>query len=311
MTATSSAPPPASATPGGADAFTLPQRRSKEISLQEAGDLIAARRTVAFGNEPMALVRAALRAGAQGLTIIPPVTTSLSTDLLIAAGAVDTLYVCYIGFETLGMAPAFRRAAETNALNVVEADEIVVILGTRTAAGGMPFAPVRNIYEATDLPRLNPLLKRVVDPYTGEEMTAIPALRSEICLIHAQEADVYGNAVCVGSNNQEADKALASDYVIVQADRIVSTERIKEQPYRTTLPSNLVHAVVHAPFGAHPLVSGRQYQMDVPHVQTYLELVRAGRAQEYLDRFVYGPKDEWEYLDSIGARNLLALQRNI
>ncbi|MET8947901.1 CoA-transferase [Streptomyces sp. NPDC004542] len=296
---------------GTPHAFTPPQRRSKEISLEEAGALIAQRTRLAFGNEPMALVRAAIRAGAKDLTVIPPVTTSLSTDLLIAAGAVDTLYVCYIGFETLGMAPAFRRAAESNALNIVEADEIAVILGTRTAAGGMPFAPVKNIYEATDLPRLNPNLKRVVDPFTGEEMTAIPALRSEICLIHAQEADVYGNAVCVGSNNQEADKALASDFVIVQADRIVSTERIKEQPYRTTLPSNLVHAVVHAPFGAHPLVSGRQYQMDVPHVRTYLDMVKAGKAAEYLERYVYGPENEWEYLDAIGARNLLALQRNI
>lgn len=291
--------------------FTPPTRKSKEITLAEAGRLIAQRKRVAFGNEPMALVRAAIRAGAKDLTIIPPVTTSLSTDLLIAAGAVDTLYVCYIGFETLGMAPAFRRAAEGKTLKVIEADEIMVILGTRTAAGGMPFAPVADIYEATDLPRLNPLLKRVTDPYTGVEMMAIPALRSEICLIHAQEADVYGNAVCVGSNSQEADKALASDFVIVQADRIVSTERMREQPYRTSLSGNLVNAVVHAPFGAHPLVSGRQYQMDVAHVSTYLEMVRSGRAQQYLDEFVYGPDDEWAYLDKIGVENLLTLQRNI
>ncbi|GAA4113095.1 CoA transferase subunit A [Nocardioides fonticola] len=292
--------------------FTLPQRRSKEISLEEAGALIAQRKRLAFGNEPMALVRAALRAGAEGLTVIPPVTTSLSTDLLIAAGAVESLYVCYIGFETLGMAPAFRRAAESRTIEVVEADEITVILGTRTAAGGMPFAPVANIYEATDLPRLNPdNLRRVVDPFTGTETYAIPALRSEICLIHAQEADIYGNAICLGSNNQEADKALASDFVIVQADRIVSTDRIREQPYRTSLPSNLVDAVVHAPFGNHPLVSGRHYQMDVPHVRTYLSMVKEGRAQEYLDTYVYGPKDEWAYLELIGMHDLLTLQRGV
>lgn len=281
------------------------------MSLDEAGKIIASKHILALGNEPMALVRAAIRAGAKDLTIIPPVTTSLSSDLLIAAGCVDSFYVCYIGFETLGMAPAFRQAAETKSINIIEGDEILVILGTRTAAGGMPFAPISDVYEATDLPRLNPLLKKVTDPYTGKEVTTIPALRSDVCIIHAQEADIYGNAVCLGANNQEADKALASDFVIVQADRIVSVERMREQPYRTSLPGNLVHAVVHAPFGAHPLVSGRQYQMDVPHVKTYLDMVKSGRTGEYLDTYVFGPADEWEYLAKIGIRNLLSLQRNI
>jgi glutaconate CoA-transferase, subunit A len=297
-----------------ADRFAPPQRRSKEISLEEAGRIIAEKasgKVLALGNEPMALVRSAIRAGARDLTIIPPVTTSMSSDLLIAAGCVDTFYVCYIGFETFGFAPAFRKAAETKAINIVEGDEILVILGTRTAAGGMPFAPVSEIYEATDLPRLNPLLKKIVDPYSGKEVTTIPALRSDVCIIHAQEADIYGNCVCVGSNSQEADKALASDYVIVQADRIVSVERMREQPYRTSLPGNLVKAVVHAPYGAHPLVSGRQYTMDVDHVKTYLKMVKEGRADEYLQTYVTGPSDEWAYLERVGVKNLLQLQRNI
>ncbi len=294
-----------------AERFMPPKRRSKEISLEEAGRIIASKKILALGNEPMALVRSAIRAGAKGLTIIPPVTTSLSSDLLIAAGCVDTFYVCYIGFETLGFAPAFRKAAETRTVNIVEGDEILVILGTRTAAGGMPFAPVSDIYEATDLPRLNPLLKKVVDPYSGKEVTTIPALRSDVCIIHAQEADIYGNCYCVGSNNQEADKALASDYVIVQADRIVSVERMREQPYRTSLPGNLVNAVVHAPFGAHPLVSGRQYTMDTEHVRMYLDMVKSGRTAEYIDTYVTSPTDEWDYLDRVGVKNLLKLQRNI
>lgn len=294
-----------------ADRFTPPQRRSKEISLEEAGKIIASKKILGLGNEPMALVRSAIRAGARGLTIIPPVTTSLSSDLLIAAGCVDTFYVCYIGFETMGFAPAFRRAAETRSIKIIEGDEILVILGTRTAAGGMPFAPISDVYEATDLPRLNPLLKRVIDPYSGKEVMTIPALRSDVCIIHAQEADIYGNCVCVGANNQEADKALASDYVIVQADRIVSVERMREQPYRTSLPGNLVQAVVHAPYGAHPLVSGRQYTMDTAHVQMYLDMVKQGKATEYLDKFIYSLKDEWAYLERVGVKNLLSLQRNI
>lgn len=307
-------PDPSAVGGSTASQVDLPKRRSKEISLDEAGRRIAACKVLSLGNEPMALVRAAIRAGAKDLTLIPAVVTSMSSDLLIAAGCVETFYVCYIGFETLGLAPAFRKATEgpgEKALKVVEGDEVLIVLGTRAGAGGLPFVPIKDVYEGTDLPRLNPLIKTVIDPYTGEEIKTIPALRSDMCIIHAQEADIYGNAICKGSNNQEADKALASDYVIVQADRIVSTDRIRSNPHATTLPGNLVHAVVHAPFGAHPLGSGYTYQMDVPHVRRYLDSVRNGTFDSYLNDFVTGVADEWDYLEKVGVKSLLTLQRNV
>jgi glutaconate CoA-transferase subunit A len=171
--------------------FTPPQRRSKEVSLEEAGKLIAQRKVVSLAgsqtiNTPMALIREALRQGARDLTIIPPVSSGIGPDLMIAAGRVATFYVCYIGFELLGFAPAFRKAAESKSIKVIEADEAFIMLGTRAAAGGMPFVPIEGVYEATDLPRLNPILKRVTDPFTGKEIMAIPPLRSEVCIIHAQ-----------------------------------------------------------------------------------------------------------------------------
>src|ERR1041384_4897384 len=90
---------------------------SKVVSLDEAGRMIAKHKVISLAgshsvNSPMALIRAAIRAGAKGLTIIPPVTTAIASDLLIAAGAVDTFYLSYIGFETLGFAPGFRAAVE-------------------------------------------------------------------------------------------------------------------------------------------------------------------------------------------------------
>jgi glutaconate CoA-transferase subunit A len=298
------------------DEFTPPVRKSKEIPLAEAGRLIAARKVVSLAgsqtvNTPMALIREALRAGARGLTVIPPVSAGIGPDLMIAAGRVAAFYVCYIGFEQLGFAPAFRRAAESKSIEVIEADEPFIMLGTRAAAGGMPFVPIERVYEGTDLPRLNPKLRKVTDPFTGEEIMAIPPLKADVCIIHAQECDPYGNAQCWGGNLQEPDKAMAADFVIVSAERIVSVDRTRDNVRRVTLPGHMVDAVVHVPFGAHPTVSPNQYRADLDHLKLYCDLVGAGRGEEYLSRFVFDPKDHADYLARVGLGNVLGLAREV
>jgi glutaconate CoA-transferase subunit A len=290
--------------------FSPPKRTSKEISLEEAGKITAQNRILHTTNTPMALIRSALRAGAKGLTVIPQVTASLSVDLLVAAGAVDTLYVSYVGFETFGFAPAFRKAAQDKTITIVEADEAFLMLGTRAAAGGIPYIPIRQVYEATDLPKLNPYLKTAIDPFTGEETYAVPPLHGDVCLVHAQECDEFGNAQCWG-NLQEVDKAMASKFVIVSTERLVTLDRTHENAANITLSGYLVHAVVHAPFGAHPLVSPRHYDIDNEHLKAYFDAHAQGKIADYLRTYVYGPKDEAEYLERIGIRRLTALMRKI
>ncbi len=300
----------------GLNSFTPPQRKSKEISLEEAGRIIAGKKRISLAgsqtvNTPMALLREAIRAGAKDLTVIPPVSAGMGPDLLIAAGCVDTFLVCYMGFELLGFAPAFRKAAEGKTINIVEADEAYIMLGTRAAAGGMPFIPLERVYEGTDLPKLNPNLKQVKDPFTGETVYAIPPLRADICLLHAQECDEYGNAQILGGNKQEPDKAQAADFVIVSTEKIVSVDRTRENPQRVTLPGYMVDAVVHVPFGAHPTVSPQCYQNDADHMKRYVDLVSKGKAEEYLNEFVRGPKDHADYIERVGLNNIFKLQRNI
>jgi glutaconate CoA-transferase, subunit A len=285
-----------------------PERRSKLISLDEAGKIIAEKKTVSIAGShsmdgAMSLIRAAIRAGAKDMTLIPPTTTSIAADLWIAAGALKKLYLSYVGFEFLGMAPNFRRAAEdpNDPLEIVEADEPFIQLGTQAAAGGRPFNVVQYLYEATDHPKLNKELKTVVDPFTGKTVYAIPALKSDVAIIHAQAADVYGNAQCWGGNKQEPDKCKAASMVIIQADEIVSTEVIAKDATKTTVPGPWVDYVVHAPFAAHPTFSSGNYAVDEQHLRLYLEMCRGGKQKEYLDKYVYGPKDHWEYLELVGG----------
>jgi len=294
----------------------LPKRKSKEISLDEAGKIIAGKKILSLAgsqtvNSPMALIRAAIRAGVSGLTVIPAIDASMAVDLMIAAGVVDTIIVSYIGFETLGLAPAFRHAAEHKTINIIEADEPFMVLGTRAAAGGLPFIPIRNVYEATDLPKLNPHLKTTIDPYTGETVTTIPPLHSDICILHAQEIDEYGNAQLWAGNQQELDKAKAAKTVIISAERIVSVDKSRLDPRRVTIPGHLVDAVVHAPFGAHPTMSEGFYVDDADAMKLYVAAVRKGAAQEYLDPFVREPASHAAYLEKVGIARLLTLMREV
>ena len=283
-----------------------PERRSKLISLEEAGKIIAGKSTVSIAGShsldgAMSLVRAALRAGAKNMTLIPPTTTSIAADLWIAAGALKKLYLSYVGFEFLGMAPNFSKASAEQSMEIVEADEVFIQLGTQAAAGGRPFNVVQHIYEATVHPQLNKELKTVVDPFTGKTVYAIPALKSDVAIIHAQAADIYGNAQCWGGNRQEPDKCKAAGMVIIQADKIVSTDEISKDASKTTVPGPWVDHVVHAPFGAHPTFSSGAYAVDEAHLRLYLELCRGGRKEEYLDKYVFGPKDHWDYLERVGG----------
>jgi glutaconate CoA-transferase subunit A len=282
------------------------RRRSKVISLDEAGAIIASKKSVSLAGShsadaAMSLLRAAIRAGASGMTMIPPVTTSIAADLPIAAGMLAKLYLSYVGFEFLGMAPAFRAAAQNGTLDIVEADEAFILLGTQAAAGGKPFNPVRYLYEATSHPQLNRELKTVIDPFTGDEVYAVPPLRSEVFIMHAQACDEFGNAQCWGGVGQEPDKAKAADLVIIQTDELVGSDVIEQDAAKTTIPGLWVDYVVHVPYGAHPTLSSFKYGVDEDHLKLYLDLVRSGRTKEYLDKYVYGPKDHAAYLELVGG----------
>lgn len=296
--------------------FALPVRKSKEISLEAAGKLIAASKVLSLAgsqtvNSPMALIRAAIRAGAKDLFVIPAIDASMAVDLMIAAGVVDTLIVSYVGFETLGLAPAFRHAAENKKITIIEADEPFIVHGTRAAAAGLPFIPLRNVYEATDLPKYNPRLKTTIDPYTGETVTTIPPLRSDVCILHAQEADPYGNVQLWSGNQQELDKAKAADLVIISAERIVSVDKSRLDPRKVSIPGYLVDAVVHVPFGAHPTMSAGFYVDDAEHTKLYVDSARRGQLNDYLQRFVHGPRNHIEYLEAVGLTKLTSLMREV
>ncbi len=286
----------------------MAERRSKVMEPREAVRAFVPRDGfLAVGgmhmhNAPMALVREIVRQGLPIGTLSTSPSAGLQADLPIAAGLVREVVCSYIGFEHLGLAPAFRRAAESGSLRVREADEAFVAYAYRAGASGVPFLPLPEGVGDTDVPRLNPEdYREATDPFTGKRVTAVRALRPDVALVHCQKADASGNGIFEGSVFTDLDMAKAAGAVVVQCEEVVPNEYVRAHADRVRLPGFLVDAVVPVPFGCHPTASHRYYRHDEAHLREYLESAKADPAA-YIARYVRGPKTHEAYLEAIGGR---------
>ncbi len=251
-------------------------------------------------NVPMALVRGCIRQSKRFETLYAAPSASLAADLLIGAGLVERVVVGYLGFEHLGLAPAFRRAVESGAgnLEVVEADSGSLTLALQAGAWGQPFAPLpRGVEETSLVEPPSPFYRWVTDPFTDDIFLAARAIRPSVALIHCQQADEFGNGVFKGSPFTDRLLALASDVVIMQVEGVVSNNQILKYPQQTGVPSFRVAAVVPVTFGCHPTSSHRYYNYDDVHLRLYLQAASTVEGFEnYLAQYVLGPEDQEEYM---------------
>lgn len=269
----------------------------KRAGLDGAAALVTDGATVALGGGlcarlPMALVRALVRAGRRDLHLVGS-AHSIDVDLLIAVGAVKVCEESYVGFEQdLGLAPAFRRAAETGAVEVRESCCVTVLTQLRAAEMGVPFLPVRGI-KGTDVERLHPEYGRVTCPFTGDELVVVPPLVPDVALLHAPIGDAAGNLHLDQPYVLDERFAHASRAVVATVDRLVGTAEVAAAG--VTVPGHLVAAVVEAPFGAHPSSCYPGYAYDRPHLASYVAAAAAGgeRLAQYLDRYVDPGEDAY------------------
>ena len=139
-------------------------------------------------------------------------------------------------------------------------------------------------------------------------MLAATAVKPDVCLIHAQQADVHGNVQHLGPPFFDAMLAQASRRVIVSVDRIVSPETIRRNNHLTKLPAAMVDAVVEAPWGAHPTASPTIHRADEAHLAEYVKASADPEAwHAYLRKYVEGAASHAAYLDSLGGQRLASL----
>lgn len=287
-------------------------QRDKVVSLATAIADVPDGAMIALGGGlsarlPMALVRELIRQGKRELHLVGS-AHSIDVDLLIAAEAVRRCEESYVGFEQdLGLAPAYRRAAETGTVEVAESCCVTIVAQLRATEMGLPFLPVRGV-RGSDITRLHPEYREVTCPFTGEVLVAVPALKPDVALLHAPLGDRYGNLHLEQPYVLDERFASSSTRVVATVDRLVSTEDIVAAGVK--IPAHHVAAVVEVSFGAHPTSCYPHYAYDRQHLTLYTRAAQAGGEDlaDYLKTYVYGIADERDYQELIGSERLAELE---
>jgi len=249
--------------------------RNKLITLDQAASLVPNKAMLALGGmtlyrRPMAFTRALLQrrqksGEPENLTLLT-FTASLESDLLVGAQIVTKVRTCYFGMEIFGLAPMFTFYANRGEIEVIEETEASIAFGLNAQAATVGFMPGR-AWLGTDLPRLRPDVRTIIDPYSGEELIAFPAIHPDVAVIHALSADPEGNALIGDNKGVDEELAITAKLVIITAEEIVP------ELLKADITAPFVHAVASAPLGALPSSCHPMYPLDGRMLLDYTESV--------------------------------------
>lgn len=228
------------------------------VSLREAvGELVHDGDSVALEGFthliPFAAGHEVLRQGRVELEV-SRLTPDILYDQMVGVGAVRKLVFSYAGNPGVGSLHRVRDAVEHGWPRPIELEEHSHAgMANRYAAGaaGLPFAVLRG-YTGTDLVA-HTRVKPIVCPFTGEELMAVPALRPDVAIVHAQEADRDGNVQLWGIPGVQKEAVLAASRSLVTVERIV--QRLQPRPGGVVIPGWVIDYVAHAPGGSAPSYS--------------------------------------------------------
>jgi len=190
-------------------------------------------------------------------------TPDIIYDQMIGMGCIEKLVFSWGGNPGVGSLHRFRDAIEhgwPHALAIEERSHADLANAYVAGASNLPFAVLRG-HVGTDLPAHNPTLKTITCPFTGEVLAAVPAVRPDVTVIHAQKADKRGNVLMWGITGVQKEAVLAAKRSIVTVEEIVDNFD-DVHPNACVLPHWTVAAVCAVPGGAHPSYAHGYYQRD-------------------------------------------------
>jgi glutaconate CoA-transferase subunit A len=238
-------------------------------------------------------------------------TPDLIYDQMIAAGVARKLIFSWLGNPGVGGLGAIRRRIEAAGPDRLEIEEYshFGMVGRYTAgAANLPFYPIRSYFE-TDLPKANPLIREIESPYGDGVVYAVPPLKPDVTIVHAQRADASGDTQIWGLLGCQKEAAFAADRVIVVVEELVDEAVIRADPNRTIIPGLIVDAVVVEPFGAHPSYVQGAYDRDNRFYLDWDAITKDEAAiQAWLAEWVDGVANRTEYVEKLGSERVEALR---
>jgi len=270
-----------------AELFSLSQAVARFV---EDGDVVAMEGFTHL--IPFAAGHEVIRQKRRNLTLVR-MTPDILYDQLIGMGAARKLVFSWGGNPGVGSLHRMRDAVERDWPAPLELDEhshAAMANAYEAGAAGLPCAFFRG-YRGTDLPRVNPNIKFVACPFTGEELAAIPSIRPDVAIIHAQKADREGNVLIEGIVGVQKEAVLAARRSIVTVEEIVDDLALKS-PNAVVLPSWTVSAVVAAPGGARPSYAQGYYARNNAFYKQWDNISKErGTFLKWIEEHVMGTKD--------------------
>jgi glutaconate CoA-transferase subunit A len=210
---------------------------------------------------PVAAGQEIIRQGRKDLTLVR-MTPDIVYDQMIGAGCARKLIFSWGGNPGVGSLHRFRDAVQHSwpvPLEIEEHSHAGMANRYVAGASGLPFAVLRG-YTGTDLPKQTDTIKPITCPFTGEQLTAVPALNPDVTIVHAQRADRAGNVQLWGIAGVQKEAVLAATRSLVTVEEIV--DELEPTPTALVLPSWSVTAVAEVPFGARPSYAAGYYERD-------------------------------------------------
>ena len=201
---------------------------------------------------PSAAGHEVIRQGRKRLTLMR-MTPDLIYDQMIGMGCAEKVVFSWGGNPGVGSLHRFRDAYENgwpNQIAIEEHSHAAMANAYEAGAAGLPCAVFRG-YVGADLPRVNPNIRHVTCPFTGERLAAVPALRPDVAIIHALKADRAGNVLLEGIVGVQKEVVLAATRSLVTVEEIVEDFGARSAN-AVILPSWTVAAIACVPGGAYP-----------------------------------------------------------
>jgi glutaconate CoA-transferase subunit A len=257
-----------------------------------------------------------IRQGRRDLTLAR-LTPDLVYDQMVAAGVARKLIFSWLGNPGVGGLHAIRRRIEARPeadggaeprLELEEYSHFGMVARYTAGAANLPFFPLRSYFE-TDMPAANPSIRQVASPYGDEVVYAVPPLRPDVAVVHAQRASAAGDAQAWGLLGCQKEAAFAAERVIVVVEELVDESVIRADPNRTLIPGLIVDAVVVEPWGAHPSYVQGYYDRDNAFYREWDAISRdRDRLNAWLREWVHGVEGRAEYLDKLGVERVAGLR---
>jgi glutaconate CoA-transferase, subunit A len=259
---------------------------------------------------PFAAGHELIRQRRRDLTLVGPISDILF-DMLVAAGCVRRIQAAWVGNVSAGLGHNYRRAVEQGVPHPIEVEDhsnLSIAVALQAGAMGAPYIPTRSLL-GTGLLDSNPTFRQARDPFSGDPIVLIPALRPDVAILHVQRSDTDGHAHCWGTLGVTRQAALAASRVIIVAEEIWPRERILSDPGLVLAPTLKVAAVVHEPFGAYPSPVQGSYGRGHDFYHRYHEDTRTvDGTRAWLDRWIYAVADWKGFLGVLGAPALDAVR---